>query len=103
MVGLDQRADVYTPDPTTGAYTVLARAGLACRLALASVPQEPVEERAERDARRLLLWEPGYALAETAQIALGGERWNPRPGTFAVARGPGGGAIYRRCEVVRVV
>jgi hypothetical protein len=103
MIGLDQRATVYTPDPATGAATVLARSGLACRLAIATVPQEPSEERAEIDARRLLLWEPGYVMDETAQVEIDSVRWNLRPGTLAAVRGPGGAVLYRRAEVVRAV
>lgn len=101
LVGYDQRATVYTPDPTTGAYTVVAATGVACRLALVTVGGEPSDERAEIDAARRLLWGPTTTIAETAQIEVAGGRWNIRPGTLAAVRGPSGSVVYQRYEVVR--
>lgn len=103
MLGLDQRANVYLPNGVTGAYDVLARANLVCRLVLMTLAQEPGEARAEIDATRRLLHEPGYALPETARVELDGVRWSVRPGTVAAVRGLGGATVYRRADVVRVV
>lgn len=102
MVGLDQTASVYTPD-SAGAYTVLAKSGLRCRLAPVSIPSAAVGGgRAEIADETRLLWEPGYVLAETAQIEVAGVRWNTVAGTFDAIRGPASSVIYRRCQVERV-
>lgn len=101
MIGLIDVATVYTPDPATGAHTVVAFAGLACRLALATTPVAPDPAREETNQTRRLLWEPGYVMPAAAQVAVGGERWNVRPGTVDAVRGPGGAVDYRRCDVVR--
>lgn len=101
MLGLDQTATVFGPDPTTGAYTLVERDGLRCRLALVNVGAEPGEERPMVDATRRLLWAADFAMPETAQVEIDGERWNARPGTFAAVRGPAGTVLYRRAEMVR--
>lgn len=101
MIGLEQLADVYVPDGTTGAYTELAKAGLRCRLAhVAQIFQAPGGERAEVAGNRRLLWDEDYEMPEEAQVEIEGLRWNVRPGTAAQPLGPGGRAIYRRVEVV---
>ncbi len=102
MYGLDQTADIYTPHATTGDYTVLAKSGLVCRLAYISrhVGQTTSGERVEIAQARRLLWEEAYTMPENAQIDVGGERWNVRPGTLGSLRGPDSSVIYRRCEVV---
>lgn len=101
MIGLIDSATIYTPDPTTGAYSVVAMTGLACRLALATTPVAPDPDRAEVNQTRRLLWGPSYLLPETAQVEVAGERWNVRPGTLDAVRGPSGAVAYRRCDVVR--
>lgn len=107
MLGLDQRATVYSPNGADGDYDVLEKEDLACRLAVLgarSVDAGAVatgEVRAEETDSRRLLWEPGYVMAETVQIEVDGERWNVVAGTFAAVRGPGGAVKYRRCTVVK--
>lgn len=102
MIGLDQTAIVYTEAPVTGAFTVVAKSGLRCRLAhVRGGGSQP--ERAELAALRNMLWEPDYVLPETAQVEVDGIRWNPVPGTFGAMRGPSGTVLYRRCDVVRAL
>lgn len=101
--GFDQLADVYTPNGTDGTYTVLAKAGLACRLALASVSGDMGPSRAEDDGTRRLLWDPDYTMPEEAQIEVDGERWNIRAGTLAAPRDLSGVVVYRRAEVKKAI
>lgn len=102
MLGLDQVATVYGENASTGAYTDVLRSGLRCRLAHVSTrPAATGGDRAELAAIRNLLWEPDYVLPETAQVEVGGVRWNPVAGTFGAYRGPLGQVVYRRCDVVR--
>lgn len=99
---LDKTADVYT-EGATGAYTVLAQAGLPCRLGMVGTSgATSAPERAELVAMRRLLWCPDYAMPERCQVEVDGQRWNPVPGTFAAPTWPGRGAVvYRSCDLVR--
>lgn len=104
MYGLDQSANVYTPAPADGDYTVLAKSGLVCRLAY--VRHDAVDigpERADIGSLRRLLWAEAYTMPDTAQIEVDGERWNVLAGTVGVLRGPTSVAIYRRCDVERAL
>lgn len=101
--GLDQTATVYTPSGTTGAYTVVDKTGLACRLALSSVSTDMGPSRAEADGARRLLWDPDYVMPEEAQVEVDGERWNIQAGTLAAPRDLTGGVVYRRAEVTKAV
>lgn len=104
MVGLDQTANVYTPNGTTGAYDVLAKSGLVCRLAYIQPGGSDIGgEREDLGQRRRLLWEEAYTMPETAQIEVSSERWNVIAGTLGSLRGPSGAVVYRRCEVVRAL
>jgi hypothetical protein len=95
----DATATVYTPDPATGAFTVVARAGLACRLALPGAA--PDAARAESLARRRLLFDPAYGMPARAQVEVGGARWNVE----APADGPpatlGGVALAGAADIAR--
>ena len=93
-------ADVYTPDPTTGAYTVLARADLRGRLAVVTITAQMGAGRAELASARRWLWGADYTLPETAQLAVDSVRWNVVAGSVAAERGPGGGVIIQRADVV---
>lgn len=101
--GFDQLADVYTPDPTTGAYTVTATSALACRLALLSPSGDMGPSRSEAAGTRRLLWGADYVMPETAQVEVDGERWNIQAGTLAAPRDLSGSVAYRRAEVTRAV
>ncbi len=104
MFGLDQTADIYTPNGTTGAYTVLAKSGLVCRLAYIQQGATTIGgEREDIGQRRRLLWSEAYTMPETAQIEVDGERWNVLAGSLGSLRGPFGDVVYRRCEVVRAL
>lgn len=104
MIGLIDVARVYTPDPTTGNYTVLAKSDLACRLTLVSAMSvDSGPGRAELVDERRLLWEPSYVLPDTAQVEVSGLRYNVQPGTLAAVRDPSGAVEYRRAKVVKAV
>jgi hypothetical protein len=96
-------AAVYTPDPTTGAYTVLARAALRGRLAVVTLTAPMGAGRAELASARRWLFPAGYTLPDTAQLAVDGVRWNVVAGSVAAERGPGGGVIIQRADVVRAL
>lgn len=103
MIGLNKTASVYTADPTTGAYTVLAKSGLRCRLAIKPSPAETADERAELNHRRRLLWDEAYTMPETAQVEIEAVRWNVQAGTVDVLTDLGSTVIYRRADVVKVL
>jgi hypothetical protein len=101
MLGLIDRVDVYT-----GArFTTLARGGLRCRVAHVNVrPAATGMDRAELAALRNLIWEPGYAMPEGAQVRTAdGVRWNIIAGTLKALRGPTGAVTYRQCDIKRAV
>lgn len=98
---LDQTATVYTPHASTGAFTVVAKSGLKCRLAYIQQGGSDIGgERASIGSRRRLLWKADYEMPSDAQILIGAERWNVLAGTYGALRGPGSVVLYRRCEVV---
>jgi hypothetical protein len=104
VLGLIQTATVYTENPTTGIFDVVAKTGLPCRLAhIDRQPAATAPDRAEFAAMRNMLWEPGYVLPETAQVDVEGVRWNPVAGTFGAMKGPSGAVTYRRCDVRRAL
>lgn len=101
ILGLDQRATVYTPD-SDGAWTVQAKANLKCRLTHSALSAASVGEyREEGTGQYVLLWEPDYVMPEDAQLLIDSERWNVVEGTARALRGPLGNMVYRRCLVVR--
>jgi len=103
MLGLIDRATVYTPDPTTGRFTVVATSGLRCRLAHVSGEAGASRlERAELAALRNLIWEPGYVMPEEARVLIDGVTYALTPGTYKALRGPSGAITrYRQCDAVR--
>lgn len=104
MFGLDQTADVYTPNGTDGSFTTLAKSGLVCRLAYIQQGATTIGgEREDIGQRRRLLWAEEYTMPETAQVEVSGERWNVLAGSLGNLRGPSGAVVYRRCEVVRAI
>lgn len=98
----DQTANIYTPNPTTGAYDVLAKSSLACRLAYTQTYAQRATgpERVELAQGRRLMWEEDYTMSEDAQIEVDGQRFNVRAGTLGQLRGPSGQVVYRRCDVI---
>lgn len=104
MFGLIDTAAVYTPNGTDGDFTVLARSGLACRLAYIQQGGSDIGgEREDLGSRRRLLWEADYTMPDTARVVVAGESWHVVAGTFGAMRGPRGEVVYRRCEVVRAI
>lgn len=102
MYGLDQTATVYTPHATTGAWTVVAKSGLACRLVRVTIAADVGPGRVLAAPQRTLLWN-GYTMPAAAQVDVGGERWNVVDGTVATVRGPAGNTWYQRAEVRQAV
>ncbi|RJQ04821.1 MAG: hypothetical protein C4551_10100 [Bacillota bacterium] len=100
---LDKLCDVYTSDPATGAYTVLAKDDLPCRVAIVSAQgATSASERAELVSMRRLVWGPDYEMPERAQVEVAGERWNVVAGSLAAPTWPpSGGVVYRSCDLVR--
>jgi hypothetical protein len=104
MIGLIDSATVYTPQAATGAYTVLAKSGLACRLTIIQRNAgETSDERESIAGKRLLLWDGSYAMPDPAQVEINGERWNLDEGTSSELRGPRGETIYRRGVATRAL
>ena len=104
MFGLDQTATVYTPHATTGAYTVIAKSGLRCRLAYVEQGGSTIGgERSEIGTKRRLLWAEAYTMPDNAQVLVDGQRWNVKDGTLGALRGPASNVIYRRCELVEAI
>lgn len=102
VVGFDQRADVYSENPSTGLYDIRVKAQLKCRLAHVNTqPAVSGNERAELAALRNMLFDPDYVMPENVQVLVDGIRWQPVVGTFGALRGPSGQVVYRRCDVVR--
>jgi hypothetical protein len=109
--GFDQTATVYSRNASTGRYTTVLRSNLGCRLAhLNRTSTVTGPQRTELAGIRLLLWDPAYAMPETAQVEVSGvtgpdgvtaARWNIRTGTLASMRGPTGTAMYRQADVTR--
>lgn len=103
MFGLNGTATVYTPHATTGAYTVAAKTGLRCRLAIKMAPGAAADDRAEMVGARRLLWDEAYTMPSNAQIEIDSERWNVVPGTIDNLTDLGTTVLYRRCDVVKAV
>jgi hypothetical protein len=104
MFGLDDTAVVYTPHATTGAYTVVDKSSLTCRLAFIEQGGSSIGgERESIGQRRRLLWEEDYTMPDNAQVEVDSERWNVLVGTFGQIRNVGGQVAYRRCEVIRAI
>jgi hypothetical protein len=101
MFGLDQTANIYTPNGTDGDFTTLAKSNLACRLAYIQQGGTDIGgEREDLGNRRRLLWAEAYTMPATAQIEVDGERFNVLAGTYGQIRGVNSAVVYRRCEVV---
>jgi len=102
MLGLNQTATVYTPNGTTGAYTVVAQAALPVRLVVPGAGRmNPERDEAAPVSR--LLWGSGYTMPETAQIDVGGVRWNVKAGTVTPVRWIDATIVYHRCDVERAL
>lgn len=101
---LRQKATVYTPD-ALGAYTVVAKSDLACRLSVLSMRglDSSTFDRAELANRRHLMWDANYVMPADCQLDVLGERWNPAQGTQEMVVGlDGTTTMYGRMDLVRV-
>lgn len=93
-------AVVYTPDPTTGALTVVANSALRGRLAVVTITSSG-PNRAELVSARRWLWQGSYEIPNNAQLLVGTERWNVAANSQAAERGLSGQVIIRRADVER--
>jgi hypothetical protein len=99
MLGLDQRAAVYTRSPD-GTHSVPGLSAVPVRVCGISTEGAGLE-RSELAGSRTLLWGPLEALPEGCEVEVSGERWTAVRGTQARLRGPDGGVVYQRCDLVR--
>ena len=101
MIGLVDSCDVYTAAVDTGAFTVQAKSGLACRLChLDQSAHDAADDRAEGVRRRMLMYDRSYAMPAHCQVEIAGQRWSVVEGTADGRRGPMGTVVFNRCEVV---
>jgi hypothetical protein len=101
---LTQKATVYAEDQVSGRYTVVVHENLACRLIRPGGDTQTQEARAELFSARDLYWDATYEMAETAQVEIEGERWQPRAGTFQplTVLPDSGTPVVWRCIAVRI-
>lgn len=99
MIGLDQTADVYTMNASTGDHDTLDKASLKCRLAHPSPTQAP--SGAEQPELRKMIFEAGYEMPAFSQVEVDGIRWFPVTESFRAYRGPTSQVVYRMVTVER--
>lgn len=97
------RATVYSR-AANGQYTVIAKAGLKCRVDPIDIRNAPsAVMRAELAAGRSLKWEAGYTMPDNVQLEIDSRRWNFRRDTIRVHRAlPGTTVLYWVGEILRV-
>lgn len=101
MYGFVDRATIYTENPSTGEYDVIAKQNLRCRLVHVS-GGTTVEGRAELAQIRHLQFPIDYEMPEDCEVLIDGTRWNPTAGTFGRPRGPNNRKSFRFCDVTEV-
>jgi hypothetical protein len=99
-IGFIDQAIVYTRDPA-GQFTVVARSGLACRIAHLRLTGRTLEERGAQAKLRRFLYDPSYQLPRACQVEIAGERWNPVNDTDAAPRGPSGQVHHKSIDLLR--
>lgn len=101
MIGLDQTAQLFTEDATTGQYTVPG-ASFPCRLAHNRTGQgETDATRVELASQRRLIWGPDPALPEHCEVEVEAVRWRPVAGSFGRYRDWASRPVYRVALVTR--
>jgi hypothetical protein len=101
MIGLVDRATVYTENPVTGVYDVVAKQNLRCRLEHVGGGQT-VAARAELMQIRHLVFDIAYEMPEDCEVLIDGTRYNPQAGTFARHRGTNSRKAVRAVDVTEV-
>jgi len=101
MLGLVDRAIVYTENPATGVYDVVDNPRLRCRLTHIGGGQT-VAERAEFLEIRHLIFDINYEMPEDCQVLIGNTRYNPQPGTFGRFRGTNSRKAVKSVDVSEV-
>lgn len=97
---LIDRATVYTSNPTTGLYDVVAKTDLHCRLVKINV-ENAGSQRAELLAARRMMWQADYEMPLNVQVDVFGLRWNIVEGTVGTFRRKLGDTIHNSCDLVR--
>lgn len=99
MIGLDQTGQVYVRGPD-GTFTVAAGGPFAVRLC-GPATESSALERAELSGARHILWGPVEVVPDGCEVEVEAERWTLVRGSQARYRGPNGGVVYQRADVVR--
>lgn len=100
-IAMTHRADVYTANAGSGAFTNLEKEGLICRVLTTSGRGMDLPSRAENARARTIFWEPDFVMPEYAQLLYDSERWNVDPATIAKIEWLDGSIAYRRAIIVR--
>lgn len=103
MIGLDQLADVYTANGSTGDYTVLAKSGLACRLVASRSSGSPADERADPVTTRFLMWGAAYVMPANVQVVVDSVRYTIEENTVVAVRNGLSQVEYRKANVVTAI
>jgi len=94
-------AVVYTENATTGLFTVVAQAGLACRLNdVGRQAAATGQDRTDLASIRELHSDPAFTFPTADyQIAIDGRAWNPNRRTRSLEKHHDGTAIYWRTDL----
>lgn len=95
-------ATIYTADPVTGQFTVVAASNVPVRLdriRMGFIPEN--RERAEDTRRRRLTWGPASNVPEGSRVVTAGENWNVVRGTTINERWLDGSTMFTGCEVLK--
>ncbi|HXI17661.1 MAG TPA: hypothetical protein VNM48_14975 [Chloroflexota bacterium] len=92
---------VYTENATTGRFTVVAQAGLACRVNDVSRQAAATgQDRADLASIRELHSDPAFSFPPADhQIAIDGRTWNPNRRTRSLEKHHDGTGIYWRTDL----
>lgn len=95
-------ATVYTEDPTTGLFTVVATTDLDCALLHASrTGAVTAQDRATLAAERIFVWPAAeYTLPTYCELEVEGDRWVPvEVNAYERFKGPDGTTHHGRVPV----
>jgi hypothetical protein len=100
---MTQIAVVYTETASTGKYTTVFLATLACRLVRpkALIAAASTGARVELLADKDLWFDPDVTIPEQCRVLIDGVYWQPRAGSFENL-GDGVTVVAHRCMVIRI-
>lgn len=94
-------ATIYTENATTGAFDVVARTGLACRLvAVDRQAGATGPDRADLAALREMHSDPTYSIPPYSHLLIDGRTWTPNPRTSLLEKHHNGDGIFWRSDLV---